>query len=94
MGIATPLEKQYQLTEHLRAPRDYTTNHRVYMGVSMAAATYVAEDCLIWQYHWDGRHLFLCRIFATMNSDAKGVRQVWVGRLVSPFLVAKGVKME
>ena len=46
--IASSLEEQqYQLAVSLRAPRDYATNQRAYIGQSMAPATYVAENGLV-----------------------------------------------
>jgi hypothetical protein len=63
-GITTPQEKQqYQLTGPPRAPRDETTNQRVYMDGSMAPAMSIAKDSLIW-HQWEGKCLVLWRLDA------------------------------
>jgi hypothetical protein len=67
------------ITELLRAPRDETTNQRVYMGQSRASDTYVWEDGLIWHQR-EGRHWVLWRLDASVNLDARRMRQEWVGR--------------
>jgi hypothetical protein len=54
-GMATPQEEQQ---DHPELPGTKTTNQRVYMGGSMAPATYVAEDGLIW-HQWKGRSMVL-----------------------------------
>jgi hypothetical protein len=48
------------------------------MGGSLAPATYVAEDCLIW-HHWKRRRLILWRLVAQRKEDISGVRQECVG---------------
>jgi hypothetical protein len=45
----------------------------------MAIATYVAEDCLIWN-QWEGRPLVLWKLDASAKGHARGMRQEWVGR--------------
>ena len=67
------------ITELLRAPRDETTNQRVYMGQSRASDIYVREDGLIWRQR-EGRHWVLWRLDATVNLDTRRMRQEWVGR--------------
>jgi hypothetical protein len=51
--------------------------------------TYVAEDCLIW-HQW---RLILVESWCPDKWDARGVRQVWVGRW-EHFLEAEGRGME
>ena len=48
-----------------------------YMGWSMAPATYVAEDCLVWP-QLEGMDLVLWRLDAPEKGDARGVRREWV----------------
>jgi hypothetical protein len=46
---------------------------------SVALATYVAEDCLIW-HQWEGRrYLVLWRLDALEKEDVGVLRQRWVG---------------
>ena len=55
----------------------------------MVPATYVAENCLIWN-QWEGRALVLWRLDAPAKEDARGMTQEWVGWWGSTLLEAKG----
>ena len=55
------------------------------MGWTVAPATCVAEDWLVW-HRREGRHLVLWRLDAPEKGDARGLRQEWGGT----FLEAKG----
>jgi hypothetical protein len=60
-GVCNPEEEQlYQIT---RAPRDWTTNQRVYMEWPMAPVAYLAKDGLV-EHHWEERSLVLGRFDA------------------------------
>jgi hypothetical protein len=60
------------------------------MGRSMATATYITEDYLIW-HQWKGRHLVLWRLVVPVCGDSRGVKWEGVDECVrSPLLEAKG----
>ena len=59
------------------------------MGQSVAPATYVAENCLVWT-QWEWRLLVLWRLGATGKGCARRVRWVWEAGWGSIILEAKG----
>jgi hypothetical protein len=62
------------------------------MSSSIAPATYVEEEGLIWQ-QWEGRCLVLWRPDATEKGNARRVRREWMGGLGSNLLETKGRRM-
>jgi hypothetical protein len=57
---------------------------------SMAPATYIAGNCLIW-HQWEVKPLVLWKLDAPAKVDARGVKWEWVGEWGSTLLEAKGV---
>jgi hypothetical protein len=79
-GDCNTIGKQhYQLSGSLRAPRNYATNQRSYMGWSVPPqpATYVSEDCLVWP-QWAGMYLLLWFLMPADKGDTREVLWEWV----------------
>ena len=71
-GFATSQEEQqYESTCIPGAPRDYTNNQRVHMELQ---PPFVAEDGLV-SHQWEERPLFLGRLCAPVEGNAKNKKQ-------------------
>jgi hypothetical protein len=63
-------EHQYELISTLRAPWNYTTNHRKHMVELVALPIFVAEDGLV-GHQWEERPLVLWRLYAPVQWNAR-----------------------